>query len=59
MIIGKRIPNGTVITVDAKTYGPQYRYRIKGTHTFIDASNIKEKPANLLPNFYDLDSINN
>lgn len=62
MILGQRIPSGTTVTVNAKTAGPQYKYQIKGTHTFISASNIKgstTKISNLLPYYVDLDKLNN
>lgn len=52
MILGQRIPSGTTVTVNAKTFGPQYKYQIKGTHTFIDSTNVKKtktKVSNYLP----------
>lgn len=33
-----------------KQTGPQYKYRIKSTHTFIDASDVKYKDANTAAN---------
>lgn len=62
MILGQRIPRGTTVTVNARTAGPQYRYQIKGTHTFIDASNVVSKKtsvANYLPYYLDLDKLSN
>ena len=62
MILGQRIPSGTTVTVNARTAGPQYRYQIKGTHTFIDATNVvrsKTNVANYLPSYLDLDKLNN
>ncbi|QQP29466.1 hypothetical protein H4B44_05290 [Lactobacillus ultunensis] len=62
MILGQRIPSGTTVTVNARTSGPQYRYQIKGTHTFIDATNVVRKKtsvANYLPYYLDLDELNN
>lgn len=62
MIVGKSIPQGTTVTVNAKTFGPQYKYQIKGTHLFIDSSNVKEsktKVSNYLPYYVNLDKLSN
>lgn len=62
MILGQRIPSGTTVTVNARTSGPQYKYQIKGTHTFIDSTNVvrsKTNVANYLPSYLDLDKLNN
>ncbi|MGN1271875.1 MAG: SLAP domain-containing protein [Lactobacillus sp.] len=62
MIAGQSIPSGTTVTVNARTWGPQYKYQIKGTHIFIDASNVKNtktKVSNYLPYFVDLDNLTN
>ncbi|KRL88698.1 surface layer protein [Lactobacillus kalixensis DSM 16043] len=62
MVVGQSIPNGTTITVNARTFGPQFRYQIKGTHLFIDSSDVKKtktKVSNYLPYFVDLDNLTN